>query len=225
MQETNKFKLGLFVSVSILLFIAAVMSMGIFDSLFKAKVHMATFVEESVQGLNTGSAVKYRGVPIGNVNDITIAMGGQTIRIDMEIDLSKFKIKRGSNFLGLSSISPQDFYKYLLDDIQKGLRCRIEPDGITGLKYVEIDFFKDIAALPAEEETPGLQNGIFYLPSTPSLMANLRISMTEILANIASINFKKISRETISLLSTANSMVWQFAYQPQLVHQLTSFAC
>ena len=92
MVETNKFKLGLFVTISLLLFIIAVASMGIFDSLFKSRAHMATFVEESVQGLNSGSAVKFRGVPIGNVSDITIIMESRTVRIDMEIDLSKLYI-------------------------------------------------------------------------------------------------------------------------------------
>ena len=104
MVETNKFKLGLFVTISLLLFIIAVASMGIFDSLFKSRAHMATFVEESVQGLNSGSAVKFRGVPIGNVSDITIIMESQTIRIDMVIDLSKFKTKIGKNMRLLKGV-------------------------------------------------------------------------------------------------------------------------
>ena len=44
MVETNKFKLGLFVTISLLLFIIAVASMGIFDSLLKSRAQMATFV-------------------------------------------------------------------------------------------------------------------------------------------------------------------------------------
>ena len=90
MQENNNFKLGLFVTISLLVFAAAVLAMGVFDSLFKSRAHLATFVEESVQGLAGGSAVKFRGVPIGKVSDITIIMESRTVRIDMEIDLSKF---------------------------------------------------------------------------------------------------------------------------------------
>ena len=60
MQETNKFKLGLFVIGSILVLIIAVFSMGLFDH-FKPRAYIVTFVEESVQGLTTGSSVKYKG--------------------------------------------------------------------------------------------------------------------------------------------------------------------
>ena len=217
MVETNKFKLGLFVTISLLLFIIAVASMGIFDSLFKSRAHMATFVEESVQGLNRGSAVKFRGVPIGNVSDITIIMESQTIRIDMVIDLSKFKTKIGKNIFTQSPISAPDFYKYILSEIDKGLRCRIEPDGITGIKYVEMDFFKDVDSRIADADVkPGLHDSVFYVPSTPSLMSSLRFSMTEILANIASIDFRKISDETVSLLGAANKTF----NDPKLQHLL-----
>ena len=144
MIETNKFKLGMFVTLAILLFVLSISFMGLFDSLIKPRAYMATFVEESVQGLNSGSAVKFRGVPIGKVSDITIIMKSQTIRIDMIIDLSKFKTQTGKNLFSQSAITQQNFYEYLLAEIDKGLRSRIEPDGITGVKYVEIDFFKDI---------------------------------------------------------------------------------
>ena len=166
MQETNKFKLGLFVTISLFVFIAAVLSMGVFDSLFKSRAHMATFVEESVQGLNSGSAVKFRGVPIGSISDITIIMESRTVRIDMEIDLSKFKTTLGKNIFTTPSILAPEFYKYLHSEIDKGLRCRIEPDGITGIKYIEMDFFKDVDARLADTEfRPGLRNGIFFMPS------------------------------------------------------------
>lgn len=205
MQENNNFKLGLFVTISLLVFAAAVLAMGVFDSLFKSRAHLATFVEESVQGLAGGSAVKFRGVPIGKVSDITIIMESRTVRIDMEIDLSKFKTKLGKNIFTTPGISAPDLYKYLHSEIDKGLRCRIEPDGITGNKYIEMDFFKDMdTRLGDAEFQPGLRNGVFFMPSTPSLMSSLRFNMTEILANIAMIDFKKISQEAVALLERAN---------------------
>ena len=90
MLETNKFKLGLFVIGSILVLIIVIFSMGMFDH-FKPKAFIVTFVEESVQGLTTGSSVKYKGVPIGKVSDISIMVDNNEIRINMEIDLSKIQ--------------------------------------------------------------------------------------------------------------------------------------
>ena len=71
MIETNKYKLGLFVTAAVVLFILAVTCMGLFDFL-SAKAYLRTTVSESVQGLNTGSSVKLRGVPIGKITNITV---------------------------------------------------------------------------------------------------------------------------------------------------------
>ncbi|MCI6289495.1 MAG: MlaD family protein [Lentisphaeria bacterium] len=203
MQEANKFKLGLFVISAITVLIIVVSCMGMFDQL-KPKAHLVTYVEESVQGLSTGSAVKYKGVPIGNVDDISIITGTQEIRIDILIDLSKFRRKTGESFLQQKSASRWQFYNYLQKEVSRGLTCRIEPDGITGVKYVEMDFFRDADKIPRAKRQVEIRDGIFYMPSTPSMMANLRMSVFEILASIASIDFKNISAQLCDLLRSAN---------------------
>lgn len=202
MQETNKFKLGIFVIAAIAVLIVAVFSMGLFDEL-QPKAHMVTYVEESVQGLTTGSAVKYKGVPIGNVSGITIVVDSNEIRIDIEIDLSKIQKRTKNSITGTRELGLEQFYEYLLKDTEQGLACRIEPDGITGAKYVEINFFTDEKA-PSSRRRAVLRNGIIYMPSTPSMLANLRTNIFEILTSIASIDFKGISRQANDLLKRAN---------------------
>lgn len=202
MQETNKFKLGLFVIAAIAVLIAAIFSMGMFDRL-QPKAHMVTYVEESVQGLTAGSSVKYKGVPIGSVSGITIVVDSNEIRIDIEIDLSKIQKRTQNSITGTRELGLEQFYEYMLKDTEDGLACRIEPDGITGSKYVEINFFKD-EKIPVSRRKAVLRNGIIYMPSTPSMMANLRTNIFEILTSIAAIDFKGISRQTNELLKRAN---------------------
>ncbi|MBO4646603.1 MAG: MCE family protein [Lentisphaeria bacterium] len=202
MRETNKFKLGLFVIAAIVVLILSVFSMGMFDR-FKPKVHMVTYVEESVQGLTTGSAVKYKGVPIGNVSGITIVVDTNEIRIDIEIDLTKIQKRTQNSLTGTKELKQEQFYEYLFKDTERGLACRIEPDGITGSKYVEINFFTDEKA-PKKSRKAVLKNGIIYMPSTPSMMANLRTNIFEILTSVAAIDFKGISKQTNELLQRAN---------------------
>lgn len=213
-METNRFKLGLFTALGILLFIVAISCMGAFDFL-KDTGYLATTVRESVQGLNTGSSVKLRGVPIGKVEDITILLDSKdkNIRITMKVDLNKFE-KKSENFFSGNPLSRTDFYSIMAGEVQKGLRCRIEPDGITGSKYLEIDFF-DPATLKKEKAAekdlsanlPGMRDGYFFIPSVPSMMSTLKLSMTEILAQIASIDFEGLSRRTSSLLDRANKIL------------------
>jgi len=202
MRETNKFKLGLFVIISIITLIAAVFCMGMFDQL-KPKAHMYTLVEESVQGLTVGSSVKYKGVPIGNVSDIIIQIDSNDIRIDIDIDLSKIQKRTQNSITGTSDIELGQFYEYLRKETEHGLACRIEPDGITGAKYVEINFFKD-EKVPVSGRLAELKNGTIFMPSTPSMMANLRTNIFEILTSIAAIDFKNISKQTSELLERAN---------------------
>ena len=202
MLETNKFKLGLFVIGSILVLIAAIFSMGLFDR-FKPKAHMVTYVEESVQGLTTGSPVKYKGVPIGKVSDISIIVNNNEIRIDIEIDLSKIHQRTGNTIAKSRELGREQFYDFLTSASKEGLACRIEPDGITGSKYVEMNFFTDVKT-PKSSRQAFFEKGIFVMPSTPSMIANLRTNIFEILTSVAAIDFKGISQKTQELLERAN---------------------
>ena len=86
--ETDKFKLGLFVTISFLLLCILFLVFGLFDFV-NTKVPVFTLFQESVQGLESGALVKYRGVPIGKVTDITLSTSNNLIRVDMEVNLSK----------------------------------------------------------------------------------------------------------------------------------------
>lgn len=223
-METNRFKLGLFTALGIVLFIGAITCMGVFDFL-QDTGYLVTTVRESVQGLNTGSNVKLRGVPIGKIEDITILMDSKDkdIRITMKVDLNKFGKKSETLFSG-NPISRADFYAIMDLEVQKGLRCRIEPDGITGSKYLEIDFFDSKCPDPEKNDKKAgkgadqkkdplysasvdLQNGYFFIPSIPSMMSTVKLNMTEILAKIANIDFDGISKRTSILLDRANQLL------------------
>ena len=216
MIETNKYKLGLFVTAAVVLFILAVTCMGLFDFL-SDKAYLRTTVSESVQGLNTGSSVKLRGVPIGKITNITVLLDNKNISIEMEVDLDRFS-KGSHNIFSGETISQSEFYQLLRNEVQNGLRCRLEPDGITGMKYLEIDFFK---LPPAEKNIRGKESAFmgkyFYIPSTPSMLASLRLSMTDILARIAMIDFDGISKRTTLLLENMNRTL-----DPKRLDQLIS---
>jgi ABC-type transporter Mla subunit MlaD len=68
--RANYVKIGVFVSlaVTIAIIIAIVLGAGAFN---KAENLMETYIEESVQGLDVGSAVKFRGIPIGKIKEIS----------------------------------------------------------------------------------------------------------------------------------------------------------
>ena len=132
MNDNSKFKLGLFVIFSTVIFFAALFILGMMDR-FKEKAHISTLVSESVQGLSVGSSVKYQGVPIGSVCEIMIYPTDNVIRIDMEINISKFKVQQSGH--APVTIPIEDFNQHVADAVKKGLCCRMELEGITGGKY------------------------------------------------------------------------------------------
>jgi len=202
MNDNSKFKLGLFIILAAVIFFAALFILGTMDR-FKEKAYISTLVSESVQGLSVGSSVKYQGVPIGSVREIMIYPNDNVIRIDMEINISKFKVQQPGH--APVTISLDEFNEEVEKAVQKGLRCRMELEGITGGKYIELQPDKDAAPSTFDVEEFGLEYA--YVPSQPSLISDLRGSVTTILAKLESIDYKGISDRTNAVLDSINERV------------------
>jgi ABC-type transporter Mla subunit MlaD len=193
--ETHKYKLGIFVLTGIGLLIVSLFLLGLSET-FKPKINFITYFDESVQGLEQGSAVKFRGVTIGRVKRIAIRPTDNFIRVDMQAMPSSIDSD--------SEVGSADFFNNLDDEVRKGLRCRLELKGITGMKYVELDYVD-----PKKNGIPRIQpqEDVLYVPSAPSLMSGLRTSLTGTFAKIAAIDFEKISRELSEALGKANELL------------------
>ncbi len=199
MNDNSKFKLGLFIIIAVAVFFAGLVILGSLDS-FKEKAHITTLVTESVQGLSVGSSVKYQGVPIGSVREIMIYPSGNVIRIEMEINLSKFKMQEDDG--DTVSVSVEEFNSGIEKAVKEGLRCRLELEGITGGKYIEMQFDKD--AVPPTFTAEQFALDCPYVPSLPSLISDLRGSITSILAKLDSIDYKGISDKANATLAAIN---------------------
>src|SRR4051812_34792140 len=69
-QRANYFKLGLFVIGAVAAGVAVLLIIGT-GRWLKPRVTMETYFNESVQGLDIGSKMKYRGVVVGEVTAIS----------------------------------------------------------------------------------------------------------------------------------------------------------
>ena len=114
--EAHKFQVGVFVIVVTTIAIGTAIWLGA-SRFFEETKHFVTYFSESVQGLDPGAAVKYRGVPAGRIQDIRIAPDGDLIEVLMDVDVDVAKVLKGD----------------------PTLRARLELSGITGLRYVEIE--------------------------------------------------------------------------------------
>lgn len=147
----NKFKVGSFLIAGFLLFNAALIWIGA-ARLFEHTERYVTYFAESVQGLDVGSAVKFRGVPLGRVTEIRVAPDGALVEVRMEIT-QEFRL------------SPQ-------------MRATLASSGITGMTFVEIGLPPE-GVTPSAPKLSFTPQGS-YIPSQRSFLTNLMGALTDI---------------------------------------------
>jgi phospholipid/cholesterol/gamma-HCH transport system substrate-binding protein len=111
--KTSKFMVGLFVSLGIIIIVVAIIWVGA-TKYFEKGNRYVTYFNESVQGLQKDSIVKYRGVEVGRVEQIGVAPDNHLIAVVMKINL------RDKNL-------PQTTI------------AQLKMAGITGMVFVELD--------------------------------------------------------------------------------------
>ena len=122
-----------------------------------------------MQGLDLGSPVKFRGVTIGNVSAIEIAPDHRMVDVVSELDATDIK-RMGLTEAG--SKHGKDMFA-----IPPDLRAQLGSQGITGVKFIAIDFF-DVKSNPPPELPFTVPAG-HYIPATPSMMKNLEDTITK----------------------------------------------
>jgi phospholipid/cholesterol/gamma-HCH transport system substrate-binding protein len=144
------FKLGLLAIVALVALFVVALGLGFRATRAKTLTYH-TYVDESVQGLDVGAPVKYRGVRVGSVKSFGIAPDRRLVDIELSID------EHAVTQLGLATVAP-------------GLRAQLRTQGITGVKIVDIDFFDPrTSPPPVLSFTPAPR----YIPAQPSLFKDL----------------------------------------------------
>ncbi|MBR2373942.1 MAG: MCE family protein [Lentisphaeria bacterium] len=193
-NQSENLLTGIFTVSGVVLLLVLLFFLGLSDC-FSQKVTLHTGFSESVQGLSRGSAVKYRGVQIGTVSDIVILVKQNIIRVDMEVEPKYFAAGRKKSY------SYQNFKNFMMSEIsKKGLRARLEMLGITGMKYIDLDYFaKPDSKLPPAP--PFSSSDMLYVPSVTSQMKDITGTLTMAIDRISRIRFEKISDQLETALT------------------------
>jgi len=180
--EAKKFRVGVFALTAIVVGVGGLIWVGA-SRIFEDTVPFVTYFSESVQGLDPGSSVKYRGVPAGRVASIAIAPDGNLIEVVMDVK--------------------QEFVWYLVND--PSLRTQLQLSGITGLRYVEIEKHTGSAL----EEAPRLTFEPEYqlVPSTSSDFKAIQSALGDIYERIMSVDLPGISNDVRAALQSANALL------------------
>jgi paraquat-inducible protein B len=160
------FKLGLFVIGGALLLLVVLFALGA-GRFFQKTYKIETYINESVNGLEQGSAVKYRGVRVGSVTEIGFvamkygakAEGHRYVYVECTLDKDLF------GGLGTKSADEQ-----AVDEVARGLRARPISQGLTGQLYLGLDYVD-----PGRNQPLAItwEPGNIYIPSAPSTLSRV----------------------------------------------------
>jgi paraquat-inducible protein B len=144
----------------------------------------------SVKGLNVGAPLALRGVKVGEVTDIEVVLDAENANVIMmvEANFDADKIRR-------QGISDADLAEEL---ISRGLRAQLNIQSLlTGLLYVELDFFPASPLILAKIDSPYLQ-----LPTIPTNLQRIISKLEDIDIGKLSADLESISNGVQSLISS-----------------------
>ena len=204
--KANYFKIGIFVLAGFFLLAGALIFLGA-GNMFRPRIYLETYIDGTVQGVDVGSPVKFRGVQIGRVSRIDFCFneyGRQPdagrldyVYIEMEVNVQVF---RG---MFTDDIAPE-----IQQAVDQGLRVMVQPQGITGLNFPELNYVADPAAAPPLRIwwTPRHH----YIPSAPGTLTSMVDSLNRLMDMLGALDIAKVLGEMETALRTFNGTVEKF---------------
>ncbi len=157
------FRLGLFIVTALGTGILVLLLLGI-GNLFRPSVIMETYFDGSVQGLDVGAPVKLRGVTIGEVSRIGFTHGHyqQDLPVTERYQYVMVEAVIRADRIGASGRLPTP--EMVQTMVDRGLRVRMTPQGVTGINFLELDFMDPAMQIPV---TIDWVPENIYVPSAP----------------------------------------------------------
>jgi len=166
-RRANPKLIGGFVIAAIGLLVAAVLVFGSF-TFFQPTRRFVVFFEGSVDGLKVGSAVLFRGVPLGQVEDVGIRYDptDKSFEIPVIIQIRPGVIAKYSPPATLGKAGLEEL-------IREGLRARLESASlVTGQQVVQLNFYPGIPGKLVKSDLP-----YYQIPTLPSPTQELMSSV------------------------------------------------
>jgi phospholipid/cholesterol/gamma-HCH transport system substrate-binding protein len=177
-SQRTKFALGLFITCGIGIAFFAVIWLGM-SRFFEKGQYYATYFNESVQGLDVESPVKYRGVSIGRVDRISVAPDANLIQVILKIESGQ--------------------------TLDNNMVAQLKSVGITGSMVIELDHKKD--GEPDLSPNFSFPSKFPIIASKPSNINKLFQSIDDSLNQIGGMDLKGISGKIQLVLDNLNQVI------------------
>jgi phospholipid/cholesterol/gamma-HCH transport system substrate-binding protein len=170
--------IGLFVVTGVLICAVTIVWVGASKYFEKGSMYV-TYFDESVQGLQRDSMVKYRGVDVGRIEKIRVAPDNKLIEVVMKIDLK--------------------------DDLERNAVAKLKAAGITGIVFVELDRKES----EERDLSPEINFAAEYpiIPSRPSDIRQILSGIDDVISKLQQIDFRGVVDQVTSTARTAEGFL------------------
>ncbi len=176
---SSSFIIGLFVTISGLALLGTLVWLGA-NKFFKENTFFVTYFDGSVEGLETGSPVKYQGVPVGSISDISVAPDGKLVQVTMQIDTDI--------------------------NITDSLRVKSEFAGIAGGKFLQLHYPNDKLFYFMHPKL-SFEPPHKLIKSAPSGFEEIELAAKDLMNNLMQFKAGDISDELIEFFSSSSKFM------------------
>ena len=185
--RANYFKIGLFVLAGFFVLAGALVFLGA-GNMFRPRLYFETYVDGTVQGIDLGSPVKFRGVQIGRISKVDFCFNvygpppgeGRLdyVYLEMEVDVQVFR-----------GMFNEDIAPVVEQAVGQGLRVKLQPQGVTGLNFAELNYVSNPRQFPPLQIWWTPEH--FYIPSAPGTLTSMVDSVNRIMDTLGTVDVKE----------------------------------
>lgn len=198
-KKANPAAIGVFVVGAVIL---AVVSVVIFGSgtLFTKTEKFILYFEDSINGLDVGAPVKFKGVRIGQVTDIRIRFNQNDesphVPVFIQIDTDRL-----TNTLGVNVDLAND--EIFRDQVEyQGLRGQLQQASfVTGMLFIELDYYPDSGpAYYVQQPKEDGEKEYKEIPTISSGLTEVIKKVTTMVDKISKIDFQGMGEKINDIL-------------------------
>jgi paraquat-inducible protein B len=192
----------------------AAIAVGVLGSgkLFRHSIPFVLFFPSSVEGLNVGAPVKFKGVEVGSVSRILLnldrpEMSDANIPVFVDVDMDKVMRKGGPPDLE----DPAVFRNF----VDRGLRAELESQSLlTGQLFIELDFHPEIPARFVQPPDYRYRE----VPTIPNTLERAGSTIEALLDQLRRANLPALVRSATAALDGVRNLV----ESPEIRRDLTA---
>jgi paraquat-inducible protein B len=195
-KRANPTAIGAFVLAAVALAVTGILALGGLH-LFREEITYVAFFDGDVSGLSVGSPVLYRGVQVGQVSAIKIALDPRALhdRIGVYLELDPRRVPKDA-----PRLRTQRDLQPLID---RGIRAQLRIVSlVTGQLSVALDYLPNTPVVLTR-----IEPGIPELPTVPTQLEQYQAGLERILASIDKVDFGQLAKDVGEMVRGIDGVV------------------